>query len=67
MEVRAIEENIKLAEVIAESNYADRKMKIECDQKKLEMEERMAKARVKLWSTFGDVSLQKYKKKTSNF
>ena len=64
MEERAIEENIKLAEVIAEANYADQKIKMEYDRKKLEIEERVAKAkaRAKVLSTFGDVSLQKYKK-----
>ena len=39
-------------------------MKMEYDRKKLEMEERVTKAktRAKVMSTFGDVSLQKYKK-----
>ena len=66
MEERSIEENIRLAEVIAETNYADQKMRMEYDRKKLEMEERVvkakARARAKVLSTFGDVSLQRYKK-----
>ena len=64
MEEKAIEENIRLAEVIAKAKYTDQKMKMEYDRKKLEMEERVAKvkARKKVLSTFGDVSLQKYKK-----
>ena len=63
-EERAIEENIRLNEVIAEANYADQKMKMEYDRKKLEMEERVAKAkaRAEVLSTFGDVSFQKYKR-----
>ena len=61
MEERAIEENIRLAEVIAEANYADQKIKMEYDRKKLEIEERVAKAKAKVLSTFGDVSLQKCK------
>ena len=62
MEERAIEENIRLAEVIAETNYADQKIKMEYDRKKLEMERRVAKATAKVFSTFGDVSLQKFRK-----
>ena len=64
MEERAIEEKIRLAEVIAEANYADQKIKMEYDRKKLEIEEKVAKAkaRAKVLNTFGDVSLQKYKK-----
>ena len=64
MEERAIEENIRLAEVIAEANYAEQKIKMENDRKKLEIEEKVAKAkaRAKALNTFGDVSLQKYKK-----
>ena len=64
MEERLIEENIRLAEVIAEANYADQKIKMEYDRKKLEIEEKVAKAkaRAKVLNTFGDVSLQKYKK-----
>ena len=64
MEERTIEENLRLAEVIAEANYADQKMKMEYDRRKLEMEERAAKAntRPKVLSTCCDVSLQKYKK-----
>ena len=64
MEERGIAENINLTEVIAEANYADQKIKIEYNRKKLETEERVAKAkaRAKVLNTFGDVSLQKYKK-----
>ena len=64
MEERGIAENINLTEVIAEANYADQKIKIEYNRKKLEIEERVAKAkaRAKVLNTFGDVSLQKYKK-----
>ena len=64
MEERVIEENIRLAEVIAKTNYADQKMKMEYDRKKLEIEERLAKAKAtaKGLSTFGDAFLQKYKK-----
>ena len=64
MKERAIGENIRLVEVIAEANFADQKIKMEYDRKKLEIEERVAKAkaRAKVLSTFGDVSLQKYKK-----
>ena len=64
MEERAINENIRFAEVIAEANYADQKIKMEYDRKKLEIEEKVAKAkaRAKVLNTFGDVSLQKYKK-----
>ena len=35
MEERATEENIRLAEVIVEANYADHKIKMEYDRKKL--------------------------------
>ena len=64
MEERAIAENINLTEVIAEANYADQKIKIEYNRKKLGIEERVAKAkaRAKVLNTFGDVSLQKYNK-----
>ena len=64
MEERAIEVNISLHEVTAELNYADQKMIMEYDRKKLEMEERVVKAkeRAKVLSAFGDISLQKYKK-----
>ena len=64
LEERAIEENIRLAEVIAEANHADQKIKMEYDSKKLEIEEKVgnAKARAKVLNTFGEVSLQKYKK-----
>ena len=57
-------ENIRLAEMIPEANYAEQKMKMEYDKKKLEMEEKKAKAktRAKVWSTTGAVSFQKYKK-----
>ena len=62
MEERAIEENIRFAKLIAEANCTYQKIKMEYDRKKLEMEERVAKSktRAKVWSTFGDVSLQKY-------
>ena len=40
----------QLADVIAESNYADQKMKMEYDRKKLEMGEKVAKAKAKLLS-----------------
>ena len=68
MEERAIEVNISLHEVIAESNYADQKMIMEYDRKKLEMEEKVVKAkeRAKVLSAFGDVSLQKYKKEQTS-
>ena len=58
MEERAIDDNIRLAEVIAEAKYADQKMKMEYDRKKFEMEERVEKAKVraKVLTTFGDVS-----------
>ena len=64
MEERAIEENIRLAEVIVEANYADHKIKMEYDRKKLEIEEKVAKAkaRAKVLNNFGDQSLQKHKK-----
>ena len=50
--------------MIAEANYADQKIKMEYDGKKLEIEEKVAKAkaRAKLLNTFGNVSLQKCKK-----
>ena len=50
--------------MIAETSYADQKIKMEYDRKKLEIEERVAKtkARAKVLNTFGDVTLQKYKK-----
>ena len=35
---RATEENIRLAEVIAEANYSDQKIKMEYDRKKLEID-----------------------------
>ena len=65
MEERVSEENIRLAEVIAESNYADQKMKMEYDKKRLKMEERVAKAkaRANVLSTFSDISLQKYERR----
>ena len=65
MEERTTEQYIRIAEKIAESNYADQKMKIEYNRKKLEIEEKVAKAktRAKVLSTLGNVSLQKYKKK----
>ena len=64
MEERATEENIRLAEVIVEANYADHKIKMEYDRKKLEIEEKVAKAkaRAKVLNNFGDQSLQKHKK-----
>ena len=64
MEVRAIEENIRLAEVISEANYSYQKIKMEYDRNKLEMEENMAKekARAKVLKTICDVSLRKCKK-----
>ena len=64
MEERAIEENIRLAEVISEANYSYQKIKMEYDRNKLEMEENMAKekARAKVLNTICDVSLRKYKK-----
>ena len=45
MKERATKQNITVAEVIAESNYTDQKMKIKYDRKKLEMEDRVAKAK----------------------
>ena len=62
IEERAIEENLRLAEVIAESNFADQRIKIKYYRKKLEMKERVAKIRAKVFSTLGDISLQKYRK-----
>ena len=64
MEERAIEENIRLAEVIVQTNYADQKIKMEYDRKKLEIEEKVAKAkaRAKVLNNFGDQFLQKHKK-----
>ena len=62
IEERAIEENLRLAEVIAESDFADQRIKIKYYRKKLEMEERVAKTRAKVFSTLGDISLQKYRK-----
>ena len=64
MEEKVIQENIRLAEMIAEANYADQKIKMEHDRKNLEIEERVAKAkaREKVLSAFGNESLQKYKK-----
>ena len=41
MEERAIKENIRLAKVIAEANYAYQKIKMEYGRKKLEMKERV--------------------------
>ena len=37
MEERAIEENIRIAEVITEASYADQKIKMEYDRNKLEI------------------------------
>ena len=50
--------------MIAEANYADHKIKMEYERKKLEIDKKVAKAkaRAKVLNTFGDVSLQKYKK-----
>ena len=64
MEEKVIQENIRLAEMIAEANYADQKIKMEHDRKNIEIEERVAKAkaREKVLSAFGNESLQKYKK-----
>ena len=56
MEERAIEENIRLAQVIPEANYAEQKIKMEYDRK--QSEEKVAKARAKVLNIFGDVSLQ---------
>ena len=63
MEERAIEENIRLAEVITKSIYADQKLKMEYNRK-LEMEEKVAKtkSRAKILGTLGDIPLQKYQK-----
>ena len=44
MEEKATEENSRLAEVIAASNYADQKMKMEYDRKEVR-NGRMAKAK----------------------
>ena len=54
IEERAIKKN-RLAGVIAEANYADQKMKMEYDKKKLQIEERAAKAKV--LNIFGDLYL----------
>ena len=37
---KAIEEKIKIAELIAESNFTDQKLKMEYEAKRLEMEEK---------------------------
>ena len=47
MEERAIEENIRHAEVISEANYSDQKIKMEYDRKKLEIEEKVAKGKAR--------------------
>ena len=44
---RAIEEQIKIAELIAESNFTDQKLKMEYEAKRLEMEEKVAKAQAR--------------------
>ena len=44
---KAIEENIKIAELIAESNFTDQKMKMEHKAKRLQMEEKVAKAQAR--------------------
>ena len=49
-EEKVINEKIKVAELITEANYAEQKMKMEYEQKRLEMEEKVAiaKARAKV-------------------
>ena len=42
-EERAVEENTRLAEVIAESNYVNYRMKMEYDKNKLKMEKSLTK------------------------
>ena len=44
---KAIEEKIKIAELIAESNFTDQKLKMEYEAKRLEMEEKVAKAQAR--------------------
>ena len=41
---KAIEEKIKVSELIAESNFTEQKLKMEYEAKRLEMEEKIAKA-----------------------
>ena len=40
---KAIEEKIKVAQLIEESNFTEEKLKLECEAKKLEIEEKVAK------------------------
>lgn len=44
---KAIEEKIKVAEFIAESNFAKQKSKMEYETKRLEIEEKIAKAKAR--------------------
>ena len=44
---KAIEEKIKVAELIAESNFTEQKLKMEYEAKRLEMEEKVAKAQAR--------------------
>ena len=44
---KAIEEKIKVAELIAESNFTEQKLKIEYEAKRLEMEEKVAKSQAR--------------------
>ena len=62
IEERAIKKN-RLAGVIAEANYADQKMKMEYDKKKLQIEERAAKAKV--LNIFGDLYLSSFSRGSS--
>ena len=41
---KAIEEKIKVADLIAESNFTEQKLKMEYEAKRLELEEKVAKA-----------------------
>ena len=45
---KAIEEKIKLAELMAESNFTEQKLKMEYEAKRLEMEEKVAKAHTRI-------------------
>ena len=44
---KAIEEKIKIAELIAESNFTDQKLKMEYEAKRVEMEEKVPKAQAR--------------------
>ena len=56
---KAIEEKIKVAQLIEESNFTEQKLKLECEAKRLEIEEKVPKLKQVTWS-FGYARILKW-------